>query len=136
MLGLETRALLNHEITTQSTKTPYDMWPHHSLNTNSRRLDLTLNIIFGLIRSKTFLLVIERGNTSLVKYVTSMRPSARSMLDASPYLGFLQKYAIWWIYVTKLFLEQKCQTSKSCGQKGRWAELYIYILILFVNSIF
>ena len=126
MLGLETRALLNHEITTQSTKTPYDMWPHHSLNTNSRRLDLTLNIIFGLIRSKTFLLVIERGNTSLVKYVTSMRPSARSMLDASPYLGFLQKYAIWWIYVTTL-LRAKMSNKQELWTEGSlgWA-LYIY----------
>ena len=35
------------------------------------------------------MIVIGRGNISLVKYVTSMRPSARSRLDASPCLGFL-----------------------------------------------
>ena len=46
------------------------------------------------IRRSAWMIVIGRGNTSLVQYVTSMRPSARSMLDASPYLGFLQKYAI------------------------------------------
>ena len=44
--------------------------------------------------STIWMIVIGHGNTSLVKYVTSMRPSVRSRLDASPYLGFLQKYAI------------------------------------------